>query len=228
MNHCGQSPSSFWLRNTRSNSSRTGAARPSESSNSTGPWHTSRVPQPPPEYCSRPRGARWWIHASCASQGRMAATRVTSTDAGASRTSGPVMPCQKRAAAAASLAHRSAASVLTASGGAATSCPVMRNPTDVAGAVISTTKGWPRERPSAKSNSSPPTRSIAVPGVDVDAKRTVGKAASHVGVGQARDDHTPARRASSARARRPSRRRRSARRGWTRESGTGRRPARAP
>ena len=28
------------------------------------------------------------------------------------------------------------------------------------------------------------------PGRDVDAKRTVGKAASHVGVGQARDDHT--------------------------------------
>ena len=29
------------------------------------------------------------------------------------------------------------------------------------------------------------------PGRHVDAKRTVGKAASHVGVGQARDDHTP-------------------------------------
>ena len=69
--------------------------------------------------------------------------------------------------------------------------PVMRNPTDVAGAVINTTKGWPRERPSVKSNSSAAHALDRGSGRHVDTKRTVGKAASHVGVGQARDDHTP-------------------------------------
>ena len=109
-----------------------------------------------------------------------------------------------------------------------TSCPVMRNPTDVAGAVINTTKGWPRERPSVKSSSSPPTRSIAVPGATSIRNAPSGKRPSHVGVGQARDDHAPVvarpARGHGVRAVVAVERRR----GWTREGGTGRRPARAP
>ena len=166
--------------------------------------------------------------ASCASQGRMACRRASrSTDAGASSTSGPVMPCQKRAAVAASLAHRSAASGLTSSGGASTQLPGDAQADRVAGAVIDTTKGWPRERPSVNSNSSPPTRSIAVPGATSMRNAPSGKRRPDVGVGQAATI-TPRAVARPARGhRRPSRRRRSARRGGTRESGTGRRPARA-
>ena len=46
MNHCGQSPSGFCCRITRSSRSRIGGKRPSARSSSTGPWATSRVPQP--------------------------------------------------------------------------------------------------------------------------------------------------------------------------------------
>ncbi len=71
------------------------------------------------------------------------------------------MSRQKRAAAAASWAD----GATTVAAAAPTSCPVMRSPSDVPGAVISTTKGWSRERPSANNNSSPPTRSIVVSAV---------------------------------------------------------------
>ncbi len=58
MNHCGQSPLGSCARITRSSRSRTGAVWPNASSSSSGPWQTSRVPHPPPEYCSSPLGER--------------------------------------------------------------------------------------------------------------------------------------------------------------------------
>ena len=42
----------------RSSTSRCSSSRPSAVSSPTGPWQTSRVPQAPPENCSRPRGER--------------------------------------------------------------------------------------------------------------------------------------------------------------------------
>src|SRR5208337_4223072 len=79
MNHCGQSPlfSYCWAKRMR-RIPLAGSSCSSDSSNSMGPWQTSRTPQAPPAYCSRPCGAVRCTIASCASHGKMASIASTS------------------------------------------------------------------------------------------------------------------------------------------------------
>ena len=228
MNHCGQSPSGFWLRKTRSSRSRTGSTAPErEQQLDAAPGTRRACPSRRPS-TARARAARG---SGSRRRGRTRAgsppSRATSRRRCRRRAArqAPVMRRQKRAGGR-GIARRESSRVAVPRAPRATSWPVMRSPSDVRGAGDQHHEGLAARAPVGEQQLvAADVLDAPCPASGRCGRRRRGSGGRRRCRGAARPTMPRASRVEADRHGVRRRRRRSARRGWT--SGSGRAGRRA-
>ena len=160
MNHCGQSPSGFWLRKTRSSRSRTGSQRPERE---------QQLDRALADVARAPAAARVLLEPARREVVDQRVVREPGQDLlrAARRRRRAALPprgcsveraraCRARSGCARVPSRRGSRSRTAAARPRDELTRDAQARRDATGAVTSTRKGWPRERPSANSSSSPP------------------------------------------------------------------------